>query len=145
MYMSNGTHVVATPVPGGFGLDFLADGANGTFTLKGSGLNLSNYAAGKLSFDLKVTGYGTNTKGLAVKMESPGDGCRNVDYILPDAVRPPADGQVHHIVLNVADVVANENAPCFTLENVVVPFGIFPVWDDQQGVQFEVTNVMLAQ
>jgi len=145
MYISNGTHVVATPIAGGFDVNFLADGGNGTFTFKGAGLNLTNYAAGTLSFDVKVLSYGANTKGLAIKMESPGDGCRNVDYILPDAIKPPADGQVHHITLNVADVVANENAPCFTLENVTVPFGIFPVWDDQQGVQFEVTNVVLTQ
>ena len=145
MYMSNGTHVVAAPIAGGHALNFLADGGNGTFTLKGSGLNLVNYAAGTLAFDVRVLSYGANTRGLAIKMESPGDGCRNVDYILPDAVKPPADGQVHRVVLNVADVVANENDPCFTLENVVVPFGIFPVWDDQQGVQFEVTNVTLTQ
>lgn len=145
MYISNGTHVVATAVTGGYNVNFLADGGNGTFTLKGSALNLANFASGTLAFDLKVISYGANTKGLAIKVESPGDGCRNVDYILPGAVKPPADGQVHHIVLNLADVVATENAPCFTLENVVVPFGIFPVWDDQQGVQFEVTNVTLAQ
>lgn len=144
MYISNGTHVVATPIAGGFDVNFLADGGNGTFTFKGAGLNLANYAAGTLSFDVKVHSYGANTKGLAIKMESPGDGCRNVDYILPDAIKPPADGQVHRITLNVADVVANENAPCFTLENVTVPFGIFPVWDDQQGVRFEVSNVTLA-
>lgn len=145
MYISNGTHLVATPIAGGYDLQFLADGGNATFTLKGSGLNLANYANGTLSFDVKVLTYGANTKGLAIKMESPGEGCRNVDYLLPDAVKPPADGQVHRVTVPVADVVANENAPCFTLDNVVVPFGIFPAWDDQQGVRFEVTNVVLAQ
>ncbi|CAN7329164.1 glycoside hydrolase family 3 N-terminal domain-containing protein [Rhizobacter sp. LjRoot28] len=145
MYISNGTHLVATPIAGGYDLQFLADGGNATFTLKGSGLNLANYANGTLSFDLKVITYGANTKGLAIKMESPGEGCRNVDYLLPDAVKPPADGQVHRITVPVADVVANENAPCFTLDNVVVPFGIFPAWDDQQGVRFEVANVVLTQ
>ncbi|MGE5866623.1 MAG: hypothetical protein ACM32J_16225, partial [Rhizobacter sp.] len=144
-YISNGTHLVATPISGGYDLQFLADGGNATFTLKGSGLNLANYANGTLSFDVKVLTYGANTKGLAIKMESPGEGCRNVDYLLPDAVKPPADGQVHRVTVPVADVVANENAPCFTLDNVVVPFGIFPAWDDQQGVRFEVANVVLTQ
>ena len=67
---------------------------------------------------------------------------RNVDYIVPDAMKPPADGQFHTVTLNVA---GTKNAPCFTLENIVVPFGTFPVWDDQQGVDFQVRNVQLLQ
>lgn len=147
-WSSNGTHVVAdtTSTPGVIDLNFQADGANGvTFVSGGPALNLSNYATGKLRFDLKVMSWGANTKGLAIKMESPGDGCRNIDYILPDAVKPAADGQWHTITLNVADVAGQKNNECFTLLNISVPFGIFPVWDDQQGVQFQVRNIELVQ
>ena len=144
-WSSNGTHVTANVVAGVADLHFAADGGNGIFTLTGGAINLSNYAAGKLQFEVAVTSYGTNTKGLAIKMESPGDGCRNVDYIVPDAMKPPADGQFHTITLNVADVAGTKNAPCFTLENIVIPFGIFPVWDDQQGVDFQVRNVQFLQ
>jgi beta-glucosidase len=142
-WSTNGTHVTANVASGVADLKFAADGGNGTFTFKGSAINLSNYAAGTMQFEVAVSSYGTNTQGLAIKMESPGDGCRNVDYILPDAVKPPADGLFHTITLNVADVAGTKNAPCFTLDNIVIPFGIFPVWDDQQGVDFQVRNVVL--
>lgn len=147
-WSSNGTHVVAdtTTTPGVIALEFVADGANGvTFVSGGPALNLANYANGKLRFDLRVDSWGSNTKGLAIKMESPGDGCRNIDYVLPDAVKPPADGQWRTVELALADVAGQKNAACFMLENISVPFGIFPVWDDQQGVRFSVRNVMLLQ
>jgi beta-glucosidase len=143
-WSSNGTHVAWAVDEGVADLNFAADGGNGTFNFKGSALNLSNYANGTMQFEVAVSSYGTNTQGLAIKMESPGDGCRNVDYILPDAVKPPADGQFHTVVLNIADVAGAKNAECFTLDNIVVPFGIFPVWDDQQGVAFQVRNVQLV-
>ncbi|MEK8032931.1 glycoside hydrolase family 3 N-terminal domain-containing protein [Ideonella sp. DXS29W] len=142
-WSSNGTHVGWTVTAGVLDATFAADGGNGTFNFKGSPMNLSNYANGKLQFDVAVSTYGANTQGLAIKMESPGDGCRNVDYVLPDAVKPPADGEFHTITLNIADVAGAKNADCFTLDNIVVPFGIFPVWDDQQGVAFQVKNVQL--
>jgi beta-glucosidase len=145
MYTSTPTHVVATVVNGEADLQFAADGGNGTFYFTGSGLNLGGYAGGTLQFELAVSSWGTNTKGLAIKMESPGDGCRNVDYVIPDAMKPPADGAFHAVTLNLADVVVVKNAPCFTLDNITVPFGIFPVWDDQQGVSFKVRNVKLVQ
>jgi beta-glucosidase len=144
-WSSNGTHVTANVANGVADLQFAADGGNGIFTLRGSAINLSNFAAGKLQFDVAVSSYGANTKGLAIKMESPGDGCRNVDYVIPDAQKPPADGQFHTVTLNLADVAGTKNAACFTLENIVIPFGIFPVWDDQQGVNFQVKNVQLLQ
>jgi beta-glucosidase len=132
--------------PGVIALDFLADGGNGvTFVSGGPALNLSNFANGKLRFEIAVASYGSNTKGLAIKMESPGDGCRNIDYVLPDAIKPPADGQFHTVTLDVAAVAGQKNADCFTLENISVPFGIFPVWDDQQGVSFKVRNIQLLQ
>lgn len=143
-WSTNGTHVTANVAGGVADLKFAADGGNGTFTFKGSAVNLSNYAAGTLQFEVAVSSYGANTKGLAIKMESPGDGCRNVDYVLPDAVKPPADGQFHTVTLAVTDVAGTKNAPCFTLDNIVIPFGIFPVWDDQQGVDFQVRNVQLV-
>jgi beta-glucosidase len=146
-WSTNGTHVVAdtTTTTGVMDLQFLADGGNGIVTIGGGGpVNLANYAAGgKLSFEVKVLSWGSNTAGLAIKMESPGDGCRNVDYIVPQA-SVPADGQFHTLVLNVADVAAQKNNECFSLENISVPFGIFPVWDSQQGVHFQVRNVMLS-
>ena len=71
-------------------------------------MNLSNYANGKMSFDVNVSTYGTNTQGLSIKMESPGNGCRNIDYILPAAQKPPADSQWHTLVLNIADVAAQK-------------------------------------
>ena len=146
-WSSNGTHVVAdaTTTPGVMDLQFLADGGNGITTIGGGGpINLANYAvSGKLSFEVKVLSWGTNTAGLAIKMESPGDGCRNLDYIVPQSA-VPADGQFHTLVLNVADVAAQKNNECFSLENISVPFGIFPVWDNQQGVHLQVRNVVMS-
>ncbi len=147
-WSSNGSHVVVDTgsVPGVMDLQFRADGANGvTYLSGGPALNLSNYANGRLRFELKMVERGSNTRGLAIKMESPGDGCRNIDYALPAAMTPPVDGQFHTVTLNVADVAGQKNAPCFTLENISVPFGIFPAWDDQQGVRFQVRNVQLLQ
>lgn len=147
-WSSNGTHVVAdtTSDPGVMDLSFLADGDNGvSFVSGGPALNLDNYANGRLRFDLRVTNWGSNTQGLAIKMESPGDGCRNVDYLLPDAMKPAADGQWRTVTLNVADVAGQKNKDCFTLLNISVPFGIFPAWGDQQGVQFQVRNIELLQ
>jgi beta-glucosidase len=143
-WSANGTHVVASVASGVADLQFLADNDNGIFTLGGTPLNLSNYAAGKMSFDVNVSTWGSNTQGLSIKMESPGDGCRNIDYLVPAAQKPPADGQWHSLVLNIADVAGQKNADCFTLDDISVPFGIFPVWGDQQGVSFQVRNVQLT-
>lgn len=145
-WSTNGTHVVAdtATTPGVMDLQFLADGGNGITTIGGGPVNLANYAAtGKLSFEVKVVSWGTNTAGLAIKMESPGDGCRNIDYVVPQSA-VPVDGQFHAVVLDVADVAAQKNADCFSLENISVPFGIFPVWDQQQGVHFQVRNVGMS-
>jgi beta-glucosidase len=76
-------------------------------------------------------------------MESPGTDCRNVDYAIAD--RPAADGQFHPVSLKLSDVTAVKFAECFTLNNISVPFGIFPVWGDQQGVQFLVRNIQFKQ
>ena len=124
-------------------LSFLADGDNGITAISGAPINLSNYASGTLTFELRVTSWGANTSGLVIKMESTGTDCRNNDYPVPD--RPAADGQFHTITLNVADVAGSEFNPCFTLENIRTPFGIFPTWGDQQGVQFQVQNIRFTQ
>jgi beta-glucosidase len=143
-WSANGTHVTANVAGGVADLQFAADGDNGIFTLAGTPINLGNYAGGKLTFDLNVATWGGNTQGLAVKMESPGTDCRNVDYVIPGALEPAADGQWHTVVLNVADVAGTKFNECFTLEDISVPFGIFPVWGDQQGVSFQVRNVTLT-
>jgi beta-glucosidase len=144
-WSGNGTHVVAdtTTTPGVIDLNFLADGDNGISFISGEPINLSHYASGQLSFELRVTSWGANTSGLVIKMESTGTDCRNNDYPVP--VRPPADGQFHTVTLNVADVAGSEFNPCFTLENIRTPFGIFPAWGDQQGVQFQVRNLRFTQ
>jgi beta-glucosidase len=143
-WSANGTHVVASVSNGVADLQFLADGDNGIFTLAGSPLNLSDYGNGTMQFDVAVSTWGTNTQGLAIKMESPGNGCRNIDYVVPAAQKPPADGLWHTVTLNIADVAGQKNADCFTLQDISIPFGIFPVWGDQQGVNFQVRNVQLT-
>lgn len=144
-WSGNGTHVVAdtTTTPGVIDLSFLADGDNGISFISGEPINLSQYASGQLTFELRVTSWGSNTSGLVIKMESTGTDCRNNDYPVP--ARPAADGQFHTITLNVADVAGSEFNPCFTLENIRTPFGIFPTWGDQQGVQFQVRNIRFTQ
>ena len=144
-WSASGTHVVASVAGGVADMQFLADGDNGITTFTSAPpINLSNYASGKVSFDLNVSSYGANTQGFSIKMESPGTDCRNVDYLVPSAQKPPADGQWHTVVLNIADVAATKFNACFTLEDISVPFGIFPVWGDQQGVNFQVRNVVLT-
>ncbi|MEJ7137320.1 glycoside hydrolase family 3 N-terminal domain-containing protein [Amphibiibacter pelophylacis] len=145
-WSSNNSHVVAdtATTPGVMDLNFLADGANGTATLSGGPVNLASYAAsGLLTLDVKVLSWGSNTKGLALKMESPGTDCRNIDYGVPQSAIP-ADGQFHSLSLKIADIAAQKAADCFSLENISVPFGIFPVWDDQQGVHIQVRNVRIS-
>ena len=144
-WSGNGTHVIAdtTTTAGVMDLSFLADGDNGVTFISGAPINLSNFAGGKLTFELKVTSWGANTSGLAIKMESTGTDCRNNDYPVPD--RPAADGQFHTVTLNVADVAGSKFNDCFTLENITTPFGIFPTWGDQQGVQFQVQNIRFTQ
>jgi len=143
-WSTNGSHVVAALNGGVVDLQYLADGGDGFFVLEGPPVNLVNYAGGKLSFDVNVSNWGANHSGFSIKMESPGDGCRNVDYLVPAAQIPAADSQWHTIVLNVADVAGAKNADCFTLENLFHPFGVFPVWGDQQGVDFQVRNVVFS-
>ncbi|WKB55387.1 glycoside hydrolase family 3 N-terminal domain-containing protein [Eleftheria terrae] len=145
LWSSNGSHVEAGVAGGVISARFLADGANGTLALHGGPLNLSRFAQGQLRFELKVMDWGSSSGRLALKMESPGDGCRNVDHILPADALPPADGQFHTVTVDVAAVAAQKNAPCFTLDRLSVPFGIFPPWDDQQGVRFEVRNIRFQQ
>jgi beta-glucosidase len=143
-WSANGTHVTANVAGGVADLQFAADGDNGIFTLTGTPINLGYYANGKMTLDLKVSSWGTNLQGLAVKMESPGTDCRNVDYVIPSAMEPAADGQWHTLTLNIADVAGTKFNDCFTLEDISVPFGIFPVWGDQQGVNFQVRNLTLT-
>jgi beta-glucosidase len=152
-YSTSSTHLVVdtTTTVGVLDLNFIAEEpkvnepkANGvTFVKTQTPINLTNYANGKLTFDLKILDWGTNTGGLAIKMESPGDECRNIDYPLPE--RTAADGAFYTITLNVADIAANKNKDCFGLEYLNVPFGILPKWDDQQGVRFQVKNIVFSQ
>ncbi|MES2742464.1 MAG: glycoside hydrolase family 3 N-terminal domain-containing protein [Pseudomonadota bacterium] len=140
-YSTNNTHTTATVLPGdAINLDFAADTADGLLTITGTPVNLINFAAGTLQFDVDVATYGANTTGLAVKMESPGTDCRTVDYIFGS----PAVGAWVPVSVKISDLTADA-ASCFDLHNVGMPFGSLPKWGDQQGVKYQIRNIRFVQ
>ncbi|NRR32833.1 glycoside hydrolase family 3 protein [Oxalobacteraceae bacterium] len=140
-YSTNGNHTSMAVLPGdSLNLGFAADGGDGLLMVTGTPVNLSNFAAGKLQFDIHVSNYGSNAAGLAVKMESPGTNCNSGDHLFGR----PALGSWVAVSINVSDLTAAATS-CFELRNVGMPFASFPKWGDQQGVQYELRNIRFVQ
>ncbi len=141
-FSTNNTHTSFTVLAGGeLSLDFATDGANGLFFFsQGTALNLADYASGKLEFEINVASYGSNLGGLMLKMESPGNACTTGDV----AFGRPVAGSWQKVSMKLSDVKA-QAASCFDLRNINVPFGVFPKWEDQQGVKFQLRNIRFVQ
>ncbi len=140
-WSTNGTHVEHVVQAGGeLRLSFKADGGNGLFYLTGNPVNLSNFAQGKLTFDILVESYGSNSAGLTVKMESPGNNCNTGDYLFGR----PVVGSWQSVSVPIPQLLLAATA-CFTLQNVGMPFGTLPKWDEQQGVAYQLRNIRMLQ
>lgn len=140
-YSTNGSHTsMAVQPDGSLKLGFAADGGDGLLMVTGTPLNLSNFAAGTLQFDINVASYGANAGGLAVKMESPGTNCNSGDFVFGR----PAPGAWTPVTVKVGDLIGGATS-CFDLRNVGMPFGTLPKWGDQQGVQYSLRNIRLVQ
>lgn len=107
---------------------------NGLLYINGAGIDLSRYSSGKLAMDLQVASYGSNTTGLAIKLES-ANSCVSNDV----PIGRPAVGQWQTIVLPMSQVLANQQT-CYSMSSFN-SFNIFPTWGDQVGVQFKVRNI----
>lgn len=141
-YSTNNTHTSFSVLSSGeLSLDFASDGANGLFFFsQGTPLNFADYASGKLEFEINVASYGSNLGGMMLKMESQGTGCNSGDV----AFGRPTLGSWQTVSVKLSDVKAQATT-CFDLRNVNVPFAVFPKWDDQQGVKFQVRNIRFVQ
>jgi hypothetical protein len=112
---------------------FNADGNNGVFYFQSAqGVDMSALDAGNLIFDIKVTDYGTNTSGMVFKVDCT-DPCSTGDQTLGVV----GDGVWETITIAVSTLKA---AGLDTMA-VNAPLVLFPTWEDQQGVIFQVDNV----
>lgn len=141
-YSTNNSHASASLLPSGeLALNFAADGADGlAYFSDGNLLNLSNYVSGKLSFEVLVQEYGSNSNGLVIKLESSGTNCNTGDV----TIGRPTAGSWQTISLPLAQL-GSAASSCFNWQNINIPFGILPKWGDQQGVQMQVRNIRFMQ
>ncbi|MFT4927927.1 MAG: beta-glucanase (GH16 family) [Phenylobacterium sp.] len=113
---------------------FNADGGNGVFFIQSAqSVDLSNISAGELSFDIRVTNYGDNTDGMTLKVDCT-DPCGTGD--IPLGVI--GDGAWETVTYSVADMIALG----LDVNNVNSGIVLFPTWGQQQGVSFELDNVV---
>ncbi len=109
-------------------------GTSGVFYVQAAQpVDLSGFDAGVLTFDLKVVDYGSNTSGMAFK----------VDCIYPctsgdQSLGVVADGEWQTFTVNIADL---RNAGLDTTR-VNTGLVIFPASGDQQGVNFQLDNII---
>ncbi|MFT5163280.1 MAG: beta-glucanase (GH16 family) [Alteromonadaceae bacterium] len=112
---------------------FNADGGNGVFYIQSvQNVDLTHLSVGELIFDIKVTNYGSNTDGMTLKVDCT-DPCSTGD--IPLGVI--GDGQWETITLPVTDLVARG----LELDKINSGIVLFPAWDQQQGVTFELDNI----
>ncbi len=112
---------------------FNADGANGVFYIQSAqDVDLTNLADGELAFDIRVTNYGSNTDGMTLKVDCTSP-CGTGD--IPLGVI--GDGQWETVTYSVADMI-NRGLVITAVNSGIV---IFPAWDQQQGVTFELDNI----
>ena len=113
---------------------------NGLFYVTGGPLNLQAFGRGKLEFELLVESWGSNTQGLAIKLESTGQGCHSNDY----RIGRPQAGVWTHFSLPMTEVLANPT-PCFRLDQLSAPFDLLRIWGDQSGVALRLRKVAFRQ
>lgn len=109
-------------------------GTSGVFYFQSAQpVDLSGFDGGVLTFDIRVLDYGSNTSGMAFK----------VDCVYPctsgdQALGVVGNGDWESISINVSDL---RNAGLNT-QNVNTGLVIFPTWGDQTGVTFQIDNVI---
>ncbi|MDN3577514.1 glycoside hydrolase family 3 N-terminal domain-containing protein [Chitinimonas viridis] len=113
---------------------------NGLFYVTGGPLDLQAFDHGKLEFELLVESWGGNTQGLAIKLESTGQGCHSNDY----RIGRPQAGVWTRFSLPMTEILANPT-PCFRLGQLNAPFDLLPVWGDQSGVALRLRKIAFRQ
>lgn len=112
---------------------FNADGGNGVFYIQSAqDVDLSHLSAGNLIFDIKVTNYGSNTDGMVLKVDCT-DPCGTGDI----ALGVIGDGQWETITYPVSDLLARG----LEIDKINSGVVLFPTWDQQQGITFDLDNV----
>lgn len=95
-------------------------------------VNLQNFSAGSLVFDLKVSDYGSSTQGMSYKVDCIYP-CSTGDTLLGVV----ADREWETITIPVSQLVKAG----LDLSSVNTGLVIFPTWGDQKGVSFQLDNV----
>ena len=109
------------------------DTSSGVFFFQSAqSVDMSALDAGNLIFDIKVTDYGTNTKGMAYK----------VDCVYPCSTNDQVLGVVGDNVWETIIIpVSTLKVLGLDTTKVNAPLALLPVDGDQQGVTFQVDNV----
>jgi len=100
------------------------------------GVDMSSYVDGELSFDLKVMDYANTQSGMSYKVDCIYP-CTTGDQVLGVV----ADGSWETITIPVSSLVSNG----LDLTKVNTGLVIYPTWGDQQGVHFQVDNIVWKQ
>ena len=97
-----------------------------------NGVDMSEYAAGKLQFDIKLIDEGIESPDLELVIEC-GYPCGNT----PKIVKPKALNQWQTFEYSVADLIDRG----LDIEHVGLGFMLSPTWGKQAGVHFQVDNI----
>lgn len=95
-------------------------------------MDLSEYATGTLTFDLRIIDLGESQQGLWTKMEC-GWPCTTNARPLP--IGTIGQWQSHEI--SVAEMIADG----LDITKVAMGFQIFPTWNEQTGAHFQLDNI----
>lgn len=97
-----------------------------------SSIDMSAYAGGTIQFDVRVLDWGVNVDGLELKIECYWP-CESA--AIPLEINAANEWQ--HIVISV-DELAQSGAD---LTNLDVAFQVYPIWDQQAGVHYQLDNI----
>lgn len=146
-FSTAGDHITQSVVDDGTGnsvldLEFLADGADGVAWIGATaGKNLSDFAMGTLSLNIKVLDWADSASNLMIKLECPAASCTTGDYAIGNESELGTN-EWHTINIPVADLINNtgSNLDINNIANLV----FFPAWGDSQGVHFQLDNIKIS-
>lgn len=97
-----------------------------------SAIDMSEYAGGTIQFDIRVLDWGNNNDGLEFKIECFWP-CES--GYLPLQIETLDEWQ--HIVISVDELVQSGAV----LSNLDIVFQVYPIWDQQAGVHYQLDNI----
>ena len=110
--------------------------ATGVFYIQSlSQVDMSGFSTGNITFDIRVTDYGSNTTGMAMKIDCIFP-CSSGDYDLGVV----GNGEWESISISIADLISAG----LDITSVNTGIVIYPAPGDQAGVTFEIDNIMWA-